>query len=361
MKIAIINKHKEDILGGSEIQCDIITRGLIERGHTVHYLAVEGKGEYAVDYPVHPVESNEDSIIEGINSIKPEVIYWRYNKHQFLRTVRKVKTLNIPFVFAVSHINDIEKWSTKAVSKNKPLFKRLIISGLGILKNRSQYRGFRYVNGLVVNNTDFLHKVNISEQVCIRSSVENLKQDFSWNRPFVVWVSSLKPSKRPEVCIEIAYSLQKKGIDLLMIGPIQKNSYRYFNEENKLPDNLHYLGVKSIEEVNGAISSSLCLIHTGEPEGFPNTFMQAWSQGKCVVSLEYDPDKIIEKKQLGSYADGSLKKLCDHLSILIDKPDKRKEMEQRAFQFADEHFSPKKNVDQLEDFLRKIIQEKGGN
>lgn len=360
MKIAIINKHKKDTLGGSEIQCDIIARHFNDRGHSVHYLAIEGEGEYDSDYPVHPVDNNEVSIVDAIKTINPDVIYWRYNKHQFFSTARKIQSLKIPFVFAVSHLNDIQKWGTKAVSKEKPFFKRLVIKGLRIIENRSQYRGFRYVDGLVVNNSEFLHKVNVPEQVCIRSSVGNHKKKFSRDRPFVVWVSSLKPSKRPEICIEIAQYLQKKGIDLLMMGPIQKSSYHYFNDKNKLPGNLHYLGVKPLDEVNGAIESSLCLIHTGEPEGFPNTFMQAWMQGKCVVSLEYDPDKIIENERMGFCANGSIETMNQQLSTLLDEPQKRKEMEKRASQFANEHFSPQKNVDQLEEFLRKVVQKKGG-
>lgn len=358
MKIAIINRHKEDTIGGSEIQCDIIARGIKDRGHSIHYLAIEGEADYKADYPVIPVENNADSIVETIKNINPDVIYWRYNKHQFFPTARKIKSLKIPFIFAVSHLNDIKEWSAKAVSKEKPLLKRLVIKGLRIIDNRLQYRGFRYVDGVVVNNEEFLNKVNVPKQVYIRSSVENNKQEFSWHRPFVVWVSSLKPSKRPEECIEIAKYLKKSGLDLLMIGPIQKGSYQFFTEKDKLPENLQYLGMKSLEEVNGAIKSSLCLIHTGEPEGFPNTFMQAWMQEKIVISLEYDPDRIIEKECLGFCAKGSLERLNEFLSSVLYSPQEREEMEKKASQFANENFSPEKNVNQLVDFFSRVIQKK---
>ena len=360
MKIAIINKHKEDTLGGSEIQCDIIARRLSERRHTIHYLAMGGKGHYNTAYKVTPVAREAEAIVAAIKTVKPDIIYWRYNKHQFFPAIREIHSLEIPFVFAVSHINDIKKWDAKAVSKNKLLLKRFIISGLRVVENRSQYRGFRYVDGVIVNNSEFLNRLDVHNQVCIRSFVENVKKSFPWNRPYVVWVSSLKPSKRPELCLDVAKKLQNSGVDVLMIGPVQKDSYLYFNDKEQLPDNLFYLGVKTPEEVNGAIESSLCLIHTGEPEGFPNTFMQAWMLGKSVVSLEYDPDQLLKNEQIGFCSDGNAEKFTETLLSVINASDERGEIEQRASQFAEKHFSPERNVELLETFLEDIVRKKRG-
>jgi len=355
MKIAIINKHKEDTLGGSEIQCDIIARGLSERGQSIHYMAMGGSGDYAAAYQVTPVEKEASSIVEAIKMINPDIIYWRYNKHQFFPAIRTIHTLGIPLVFAVSHINDIKKWDAKAVSKNKSRFKRFIISGLRMIENRSQYRGFRYVDGVIVNNSDFLNRLNVSDQVCIRSSVENVKETFTWNRPYVIWVSSLKPSKRPELCIDVARELQNSGVDVLMIGPVQKDSYQYFNDKDKLPDNLFYLGEKSMEEVNGAIESSICLMHTGKPEGFPNTFIQAWMRETPVVSISFDPDDILKNNKIG-FCSGSFEKMVNDVNYLIENPKERVKIGKKARRFAVKHYDIKNNIKKYDHLFQKLLK-----
>ncbi len=61
MNLLIINQHPSDSLGGSEMQCDLIARGLTERGHQVVYASVGSmrKEEYpGLPYRVVPLAIN---------------------------------------------------------------------------------------------------------------------------------------------------------------------------------------------------------------------------------------------------------------------------------------------------------------
>jgi glycosyltransferase involved in cell wall biosynthesis len=44
-------------------------------------------------------------------------------------------------------------------------------------------------------------------------------------------------------------------------------------------------------------------------EGFPNIFIEAWSYGIPVLSLNVDPGSIIEKEELGEITHGNLDRM----------------------------------------------------
>ena len=70
MKIAIINAHYSEILGGSEIQCHQIAQGLTELGIDLAYIAVGGYDEVLnLPYKLISVEKNSSSIIKAIKPI----------------------------------------------------------------------------------------------------------------------------------------------------------------------------------------------------------------------------------------------------------------------------------------------------
>ena len=55
---------------------------------------------------------------------------------------------------------------------------------------------------------------------------------------------------------------------------------------------------KGMQDIYGRAS---CLCCTSRVEGFPNTFLEAWSHGLPVVSM-FDPDALIEERGLGATA-----------------------------------------------------------
>jgi glycosyltransferase involved in cell wall biosynthesis len=138
----------------------------------------------------------------------------------------------------------------------------------------------------------------------------------------IVWIANLKDLKQPEIFIRLTSELQTlPDVEFIMIGAIQGGNRRkekYMKLISNAPA-LRYLGVKRQEEVNTILAQSHILVNTSRHEGLPNTFIQAWFRKMAVVSLHVDPDRLIERQNLGfvSKSFDQLKK--DVLALIINK------------------------------------------
>lgn len=82
MRVAIVNRHLRDGAGGSELQCDLIARGLVARGHDVLHV-VASEGDAALDglpYACVRVGTDVDAAVAECAAWRPDVVYWRMNR-----------------------------------------------------------------------------------------------------------------------------------------------------------------------------------------------------------------------------------------------------------------------------------------
>ncbi len=357
MRIFIINKHPKDILGGSEIQCDLIATYLAQNGHQVIYLAINGKSrDYGTNYLVEPITINFTTLQRLISKYQPDVVYWRANKRKLLPAVIAVKYLGPKFVFGISHINDVLKWGHKVRFDAETVHGKMIQRYRSLrpaLSGRVNHFGFHWVDGVVAQLHQQSGKLPVKKERIIYNSVLPSYHPFLWQKPFVVWAGSIKGAKNPGRFIELAEHLRELPVDFLMVGKIVHGQYAALLEKAQRLPNFHYLGVKTYGELNGILRQSLFLAHTCQPEGFPNVFIQAWSQGKPTVSLCYDPDKLIQTHGLGFCSGGFERFVQDTRALVTDDP-LRDSMARRANIFAHKHFDIETNVKQLERFLQEI-------
>jgi glycosyltransferase involved in cell wall biosynthesis len=336
VKIVIINKHPADVIGGSEIQCDIVARHLQNLGHEVTYGVVNPlKEKYDSPYACRPLMSPYFlSYYRLIKGSRPDAVYWRFNKNRLALSVMIARLMRAKFVYAITSLEDTEKWilSEKKFDRARkgfPVTPREFRRKLASLKNAVtsflNYSSLGLANGAISLKSDLLNKVPVKKQTVIYDSMTEDYVPFIWRKPYIVWVSSIKPRKNPEYAVRIAQSVYQAGVDVIMVGKIVDSKYAYLTKKNELPSNLHYIGSKTLEEVNGIIRSSLFLVHTCNPEGFPNNFIQAWLQGKPTVSLFYDPDNVMQTHSIGKLS-GSFETFAEDVKSLIENRELREEI-----------------------------------
>lgn len=366
MKILICNRHPRHSLGGSEIQCDLIANYLHHQGHEVIYAAFESDQPTTdVPYPVVTLPSvHLRSMTRLCHRIGPELVYWRYNRNHFLRIALLCRALDMKTVFSVSSPKDIEPWECftgdASVTWSPRGAKTLAKRSVQQLMSRISYEGFRHLDGVVTLSTNLLHRVpdqpfGPPRREAIYNSMEQTPvKPFYWPRPYVAWVANLKRCKNPEQFLALAARLRNLPLDFLMAGAIQHDEYAYLEDTRRLPENVFYLGPKTIAEVNGLLRGAICMAHTCDPEGFGNNFIQAWLQQTPTVSLYFDPDELIETRQIG-FLSRTPERFERQVRRLYDEPKLRKKMGRKAREFAEYHFDPQRNLARYESFFEKIL------
>lgn len=349
MRITIINQHVGGTLGGSEIQCDLLARGLTERGYSITYVApANGPVRFITPYEVRVV-CEPTGILNAVLESWPDVVYWRYNLHQFRATAAGLRRARVPVVFAASHINDVLPWVWHLPSKGGVAKLRQLV------RRRWNRAGFRHVQALTTNNRDLLSLSPVADAHYIPNGMSEEAVPFHWPRPYVAWVANIKPAKRPEMFVEATRALAEHGIDGLMVGGMQSNGYDWLSDPNRIPSNFHYLGPRGLAEVNGLLAGSRLLAHTCQPEGFPNIFIQAWLQCRPSVSLEFDPCGYIEEQGLGAVAGGDIDTFIEQVVSWATQPERANRVGQRAQAFARDTFSVATMVSRVEKVLEEAV------
>ena len=129
-----------------------------------------------------------------------------------------------------------------------------------------------------------------------RKVTKNDNEKLSFNE-YILWVANFHKRKRPEWFIELAKNHPKKQF-VMVGGPGNIDFYNWCKSEAENVKNLLFLGPQDFWFTNSIFTGAKLFFCTSESEGFPNTFLQAWSNNIPVITT-FDPSDVVNKKQLG--------------------------------------------------------------
>ena len=158
----------------------------------------------------------------------------------------------------------------------------------------------------------------------------------------ILWVGALRGSKRPDRVIEIARRLPQYRF--VMIGrdigdPRETGNKRNYQEAAKGVTNLELLGFLPYEEADRHFNGARVLLNTSAYEGFPNTFLQAWSRGIPAVGFT-DTGSMQRGERVYHYV-SDIDEAVARIDRLMSDDLHWQQMSQRAA----EHFRERHSVD----------------
>lgn len=365
MKITFLNdgiyayaSGAPDAVGGAERNQWLLARALVGAGWSAT-VGVRGEmkpGERKIIDGVEYVGIGHGQVLlawhKFLTAERPNWLFWACAYHLWGALVEIAKLGGIRTIFHAAFDSDVEP--RKALTL-RPRWWPLYAWGL----SRTDKIFVQHEGQLCRLPPQLRSKAYILPKVYIRAGADGdtgpVKPHAERER-YVAWVAMLRQHKRPDVLIEIARKLPAirfvvcGGPSTFMSAPAY--SERIINELRKTP-NIEYLGQVPPDKAQQLIAEAALLLSTSDTEGFPNTFVQAWSTGTPVVSLKIDPDRNIQRLGLGAVSRTVERAVAD-ITALIDSSDRRDSIGSRARSFIVENHSAATVVRLFEDALSAV-------
>lgn len=196
----------------------------------------------------------------------------------------------------------------------------------------------------------------LKEHYGVASSVVNLAVEMPPQREWtphkdidVLWVSNLQPVKRPELALELARRMPQ--VRFTLIGGAMPAFQAYHDDVIEAAarlKNVTLAGLVRYADIGVYFDRARVFLNTSSVEGFPNTFLQAWTRAVPVVSF-FDPDGLVQQRQLGCAAN-SLDEMREAIGSLLTDDARRDGIGKRARAFSAE-FQPAAVAAQYLDLL----------
>lgn len=344
-------------MGGGEKQQYLIALYLSKLGHEVVIIDFICEKDYFIK-GISVLSLKSEKRRRGINTYRAfylllkknesDIYYARIRSSIHLIALYVAKKKKKKFVYHSAHDLDasffIDRWKGFYL-KTPSYMKRLIhiihseflfpivlkFSDLIICQNNFQFNTYlkkriKEKKLLIVNNLFVFNNNN--------PKINKVK-----NNDFIT-VSSLDLRKGINNLLKLIKENPKKSF--IVIGKARDKKGKEFVESIKKIDNCQYFGFLSQEEVLNYISESKHLLSTSTGEGFPNVFIESWSLGTPVISLNINPSDVITEHNLGKYYKQDLKALMNDIEYL-----NLVENSSHYIKYVEENHNPKKEMEKL--------------
>lgn len=336
--------------GGAELQIELLIGALRQAGNVeIHYLArhidpsARPRGFRVVRIgrngrvPKLGYVMDLVPLYSALRRIRPQVIYQRVACGYTGICAAYAHRHGAQFIWHVAHDTDVMRESLDA---GRNFVRRR-------LEKWSVALGIRLADCIVVQTRRQAQLLWRNYGRRAQQLVPNFQPDASEridksSPATVLWVANLKQWKRPEVFVRLAAALQDlTDVEFVMVGeePPQPRPWSVaLMQSIAQTANLRFLGHRTQAEVNELLARSQVFVNTSIHEGFPNTFIQAWLRDAVVVSLEVDPDGVLQSEGVGIHAGGEQQLQHAVRTLLLDAAARARYVE-RARGYAREKHS----------------------
>jgi glycosyltransferase involved in cell wall biosynthesis len=338
--------------GGAEYQISLLIDALTAAGnYEIHYLAhfLDGR-DRSRSYQVSRIGSgaavprlgylmDARSLYATLAAIDPAVIYQRVACAYTGVCAAYSRSRSVPMIWHVAHDTDV---TPQSLDRSRNILR------VRLEKWAVRY-GARRATQIVVQTEDQSELLKRYYGRPPAAVIPNFHgpatETIDKSGPLtVVWIANLKPWKRPEVFVRVAASFRDRAdVRFVMVGASGANAAASEWQKSLARDidslpNLQYLGERSHGQVNDLLARAHIFVNTSIHEGFPNTFIQSWQRDVVVVSLDVDPDRVLERRQVGVAAHTETA-LIAAVRELLDSPELRAAYAARGRAHASAHHS----------------------
>jgi glycosyltransferase involved in cell wall biosynthesis len=317
-------------IGGVERQTSLLARWLAARGHDVSLITWDEGQEETIEidgvrllklcrredgFPgirfLHP---RWTSLLGALRRADADVYYQNCGECVTGQVALWCHQRRVGFVFSAAANADCDKHLPHLSTIRERMFHRLglRLANCVIVQTRTQQH---------MLSRNFNREAIVLPMPCPSPDPSERAVFESTGSRRVLWIGRICEPKRPDRLVDLAATCPDLHFDL--IGPADDTAYsRGILEQVRRVANVTVHGPVSRQQLARFYRHAACLCCTSDHEGFPNTFLEAWSYGLPVVST-FDPDDLIAHRQLGA-AVRDVRDLAGAIRDLVGTPDRWK-------------------------------------
>lgn len=348
----LFNSSVTSIFGGAEVQASLLSRELSKyKDYQVHIMTAD----YGQDYK---------ELYEGItlwNSVN-------FNQSKFKQWFKFLRTFNrIGADIYVQRTLAYESGIIALLCKIKGAkFCYMVASDPEVDGRHKLYEGlvsrflaclaFRFADTLLVQNGYQEKKLKKyrNKTYLIRTSYR-INRVRSSRRDTILWVGRTdRHLKKPHKFLNLASRFPER--DFVLIAPPatgQGDYFKYIRRKAQQVRNLEFIEFVAFHKIDKYFQRALVLVNTSTAEGFPNTFIQAAKNGTPILSLNINPDNILNEHGIGIQCNNRLADLVKNLDMLLEDKEKYRQYANRCYAYAKEYHDIHKNARRLMSVLER--------
>jgi glycosyltransferase involved in cell wall biosynthesis len=193
---------------------------------------------------------------------------------------------------------------------------------------------------------------HLIKNIYIPPVVKN-KKDNSLKK--VLWVKRIGREKKPELFLELAKDIP--DAEFIMVGGPSTIDIQYYNhikQKASAIENIKFVGSVPHGQMDKYYAEASILVNLSPREGFPNTFLEAWGNHTPVVSLNFDPDGLISKYELGIQSE-NYKNLVNDIHKLLDNMELRSNMGINGRMYVEKEHNVGRIVSEYEKLFETLL------
>jgi glycosyltransferase involved in cell wall biosynthesis len=159
------------------------------------------------------------------------------------------------------------------------------------------------------------------------------------------------PRARPELFIELARRLP--AYQFRMIGGLSEALLAPLREQAAGLTNIEFTGFVPFVEVESHFDGASILVNTSSNEGFPNTFLQAWSRGIPSVSM-FDPGTSQDGARVGEIC-ASVEEMAQRISSIKSDTALWESLGQSSKRYFSQNFSVSQAIESYDQHFKKAL------
>ncbi len=313
----LFNPQYQGIIGGAEVDLYLLA------------LELAKDPQYAVDFITADYGQSPVEVIQNVRVIK-SLDFQKNALAGAVQVWRAMKRSNADIYFqeAVSE-------GTFLVALFCKLRKKVFVYRTahqdecnGLYVKRHPFRGrlfttaLRWADVLLTQNN--IDRDNLLQTRGLNSTVirggHHLPELPPTEREFVLWVARSADFKRPQLFLDLAQQFPDEKFVMICSKAWGDTKYDQLVTRAQAIKNVEFFPQVPFEELSGYFNRAKVFVCTSESEGFPNTYIHAWTNGAPILSLEVNPDGILDEFACGICCQGDFRRLVESLrSILKDR------------------------------------------